>query len=292
MQKTLIFSDLDGTLLDAGSYSFDAALPALDRIRARAIPLILCSSKTRAEIEACRQRMRNGHPFIAENGGGIFIPRGYFSAPGEAATVGNYRLIALGTPYAEIRRRFVALRERLGARVRGFGDMTAEQVAELTGLSRDQASLARQRDFDEPFVFDGAPDPRFLRAIEGDGLSWTQGRIFHILGRHDKGRAVEILKALFQQESGNIYSIGLGDGLNDLPLLRAVDCPVLIRHEDGSFDARVVMEGLARTRLPGPQGWNEAVQRLLGMEAAGYPGEDDCHGLAARLDTPPEGPGR
>ncbi len=266
MRKTIIFSDLDGTLLDAGSYSFDAALPALDRIQARAIPLVLCSSKTRAEIEACRLRMRNSHPFIAENGGGIFIPHGYFSAQDEGAMVGNYRLIALGTPYTEIRRRFVGLREQLGARVRGFGDMTAEQVAELTGLTCDEAQLAKQRDFDEPFVFDSTPDERFLRAIEGAELGWTQGRVFHILGRHDKGRAVEILKALFLQEFGAIHSIGLGDGLNDLPMLRAVDCPVLIRHEDGRFDARVDMEGLARTRLPGPQGWNEAVLRLLAEE--------------------------
>lgn len=292
MRKTIIFSDLDGTLLDARSYSLDAALPALERIQARAIPLVLCSSKTRAEIEACHLRMRNGHPFVAENGGGIFIPHGYFSTPGEGATVGNYRLVTLGTPHAEIRRRFVALRERLGARVRGFGDMTAKQVAELTGLPCDQASLARQRDFDEPFVFDGAPDQHFLRAIEDDGLSWTQGRIFHILGRHDKGRAVEILKTLYAREFGPIASIGLGDGLNDLPLLQAVDCPVLIRHEDGSFDARVDLAGLTRTRLPGPQGWNEAVLRLLEREAAGYPGDDDCHGFAARLDTPPERPGR
>jgi len=274
MQKTIIFSDLDGTLLDATSYSFNDAIPALNQVRARAIPLILCSSKTRVEIEACRLRMRNDHPFISENGGGIFIPQGYFSAPLESATFDGYQLITLGLPYAEIRCRFIALREQFGAKVHGFADMTAEEVAELTGLSCDEAALAKQRDFDEPFIFDGDPDKSFLQAIEDAGLSWTQGRIFHIMGKHDKGLAVKILKTLYQQEHGEISSIGLGDSLNDLPLLQAVDRPVLIRHEDGNLDSRIAMAGLVKTQRPGPQGWNEAVLQLL---SAGN----------AREETPP-----
>src|SRR3990167_7401295 len=263
MPNTIIISDLDGTLLDAAAYSFDAALPALNLLRARDIPLILCSSKTRAEMEAIRRQLRNDHPFVTENGGGIFIPKEYFSFPVEAAESGGYRLITLGTPYVEIRRHFVRLREELGIRVRGFADMTVDEVAKLTGLSRDAARLARQRDFDEPFVFEGAPDERFLRAIEASGLSWTEGRIFHIMGRHDKGRAVSLLKSLYAKKLGEVESIGLGDiavsllkslyakklgevesiglgdSLNDLQMLRAVDRPVLVMHEDGSHDARI-----------------------------------------------------
>jgi len=263
MPNTIIISDLDGTLLDAAAYSFDAALPALNLLRARDIPLILCSSKTRAEMEAIRRQLRNEHPFVTENGGGIFIPKEYFSFPVEAAESCGYRLIALGTPYAEIRRHFVRLREELGIRVRGFADMTVDEVAELTGLSRDAALLARQRDFDEPFVFDGAPDERFLQAIEASGLSWTQGRIFHIMGRHDKGRAVTLLKSLYAKKLGHVESIGLGDSLNDLQMLQAVDRPVLVMQADGSHDARIAVANLLKTKLPGPSGWNETVLQLL-----------------------------
>lgn len=263
MKKTVVFSDLDGTLLDESSYSFKDALPAVRLLQLRAIPLVLCSSKTRAEIESCRLSLHNRHPFISENGGGIFIPPGYFSAPFEAATIGGYQAIILGSPYAEIRSRFVALRERLGIAVRGFGDMTAAEVAKLTGLSVEQATLARQRDFDEAFVFDGDPDERFLQAIEAAGLNWTQGRIFHILGKHDKGHAVKILQSLYTRELGTIASIGLGDGFNDLPLLAAVDQAVLVRRQNGSFDPRMAIPGLVKTEHPGPSGWNEALFRLL-----------------------------
>lgn len=263
MHKTIVFTDLDGTLLDSKTYSFRDALPALDILQKRRIPLILCSSKTRAEMEACRRHLNNEHPFISENGGGIFIPSGYFSFPIKAEAVNGYQAITPGMPYADIISRFTQLRKKIPAPVRGFADMSAEEIAALTGLSLPGARLAKQRDFDEPFIFEGAPDQRFLQAIESMGLRWTQGRIFHIMGDHDKGRAVSLLMSLYEQQYGPVKSIGLGDGYNDLPMLQAVDHPVLVRHEDGSFDARIDIPGLLKTQLPGPAGWNETLMKLL-----------------------------
>jgi mannosyl-3-phosphoglycerate phosphatase len=50
MKKVIIFTDLDGTLLDYSTYSFEKALPALQLVRERDIPLIICSSKTAKEV--------------------------------------------------------------------------------------------------------------------------------------------------------------------------------------------------------------------------------------------------
>jgi glycerate 2-kinase len=263
MKNIVIFTDLDGTLLDAEDYAFDPARAALSLIAARRIPLVFTSSKTRAEIELLRSRLGNTHPFITENGGGIFVPPGYFSMPASTQRIGGYEAIVLGKPYACIREEFAALRARHPAEVRGFGDMSVEEVAALTGLDADDAALAMQRDFDEPFVFERAPDEDFLRTITATGLNWTQGRIFHIMGDHDKGRAITLLLALYRREFGEVFSIGLGDGYNDLPMLQAVDYPVLVMHKDGGYDARVNLPHLPRTPLPGPAGWNASVLALL-----------------------------
>ena len=72
MAKIIVFTDLDGTLLHPRTYSFEAAMPALKLIKEKDVPLILCSSKTRAEIEVYRKKLDNQHPFVSENGGGIF----------------------------------------------------------------------------------------------------------------------------------------------------------------------------------------------------------------------------
>jgi mannosyl-3-phosphoglycerate phosphatase len=141
--------------------------------------------------------------------------------------------------------------------------MTRDDIAALTGLTQEEAALSMQREYDEPFVFSDAPDERMLSAIEAAGLRWTQGRLFHIMGNHHKGRAVTMLKALFKQAMGPIITIGLGDSLNDLPFLLVVDQPVLLRKEDGSYDSRVTIPGLYRTKGIGPQGWNEAIKKLV-----------------------------
>ncbi|MBI5100403.1 MAG: HAD-IIB family hydrolase [Nitrospirae bacterium] len=275
VKKIVIFSDLDGALLHPKTYAFEAALPALGLIRERNIPLVLCSSKTRAEIEVYKPRLGNDHPFISENGGGIFIPEGYFSKTpahpslydgGEAALLkdlAGYHVIVLGKPYEEIRKTFSDLRDRLNIGVKGFGDMTAEDIAELTGLTFEEASLAKLRDFGEPFVFEANTDERFLKAIEDSGFHWTQGKLHHIIGDNDKGKAVYILKGLFEREMGEFRTIGLGDGFNDLPMLKKVDLPVLIPKEDGDYDPRVKLPNLIKAEGIGPDGWNKAIMELL-----------------------------
>ena len=263
-QQVIIVTDLDGTLLDSKTYSFEDARPALEQVMENDIPLVLCSSKTRAELEVWRDRLENRHPFVVENGGGIFIPDGYFPFSVEGELRGDYRVISLGTPYAGIREQFTRFRDELQIPVTGFGDMTPAEVAALTGLSLDEAVLAKQREYGEPFVFPGATDERMLQTIEASGLRWTQGRLFHLMGNHHKGKAVALLRTLFERAKGPLMIAGLGDSLNDLPFLLAVDHPVLVRKKDGSHDPRINIPGLYRTQKIGPAGWNEAVQKLLG----------------------------
>ncbi|MFQ5918142.1 MAG: HAD hydrolase family protein, partial [Candidatus Binatia bacterium] len=66
MSNIIIITDLDGTLLNRQTYLLRDAALALDLIEARNIPLIFCSSKTRAEQEVYRKQLRIDHPFIVE----------------------------------------------------------------------------------------------------------------------------------------------------------------------------------------------------------------------------------
>lgn len=265
MTQIIIITDLDGTLLHPVTYSFDEAIPAFKLIRARRIPLILCSSKTRAEIETYRERLENRDSFISENGGGIFIPEGYFGFPVDGDLRNGYRVITLGRPYSEVRKVFMEIQKRTGIKARGFGDMDASEVARLTGMKLSDAELAKERDFDEPFVLEEAESRAggFLSAIEAAGFHWTQGRFYHILGDHDKGKAVGILKGYFERAHGDVKTVGLGDSFNDLPLLQSVDYPVLVRKEDGSYEERISLPHLIHAEGIGPAGWNEAVIRLI-----------------------------
>jgi mannosyl-3-phosphoglycerate phosphatase len=265
MPAIIVFTDLDGTLLHPKTYSFGDALPALELMQQRDIPLIICSSKTKAEIEVYRSRLSNRHPFVSENGGGVFIPEGYFPFAVDGETQSGGRLIRFGSTYKELRDVLTSLREQLSVNVRGFGDMSVQEIAALSGLPEQEAALAKMRDFDEPFIFEEADADvdQFLRAIEARGYSWTRGRFYHIIGDNDKGKAATFLKKQYEKKHGPILSIALGDNLNDLPLLRVVDNPVLVRKEDGSYEASIGLPNLIKADGIGPQGWNRVIMRLL-----------------------------
>ena len=70
--KLMVVSDLDGTLLDHSDYSFDLVLPVLDRMDEAGIPLVVNTSKTRAEWLAIRGELGNFDPYIVENGSAIY----------------------------------------------------------------------------------------------------------------------------------------------------------------------------------------------------------------------------
>jgi mannosyl-3-phosphoglycerate phosphatase len=270
MKKLVVFTDLDCTLLDCRTYSFAAALPALDAMAERDVPLVVCSSKTRAEIELYRRRLGNRHPFISENGGGIFIPRGYFGfpigcSPPDIVKDDDYYYVVLGARYADLRRALAGLRAE-GFEVVGFGDMTAEEVAEATGLGAEEARLAKKRDFDEPFVFSGgrAETAALLEAIRARGFRHAEGRFFHIMGESDKGMAVEILTEFYKKKYGDVETAALGDSPNDAEMLDKVQYPVAVRKPDGEYDGRLLeIPGILRADGVGPEGWNRAVLSLL-----------------------------
>jgi len=145
---------------------------------------------------------------------------------------------------------------------------------ELTGLSVEDAKLAKEREFTEPFVLERETDFEGLSDLAlKEGMKMVRGgRFFHFLSVHqDKGKAVEIVKDIFRENCGEeMIAIGLGDSENDLPMLKNVDIPVLIPHYDGGYE-EFNLQNLVRSRYPGSKGWNESVEEILNdLERADY----------------------
>ena len=263
--KILIFTDLDGTLLDDQTYDFTPALRALKLIRSRKIPLILVSSKTRAEIELYRKGLSLKDPFIAENGGAIYFP-GAFPLPDEYSyeTVDEYHEVLIGTPLAVLNDRIRELKEQF--QFRCFSEMTIEEIAAETGLTHEQAGLAASREFDEPILLESGPDEEELlckRAYEL-GLDCVHGgRFLHLFCGGDKGKAVDMILNVYRQQCSPLTSIGLGDSQNDVSMLWAVDKAVVMQTRDGGYIEGLDHPDLLKVRGRGPDAWNSAVLSIL-----------------------------
>jgi mannosyl-3-phosphoglycerate phosphatase len=271
-RKILIYTDLDGTLLRYHTYSFQEALFALAEIKKRNIPLILCSSKTKGEIEEYQRKLRIKYPFISENGGAIFIPKGYFNKPKNDLKIkGKYLVLELGTPYKKLRKSLVEISRKFGVKVVGFGDLKTKQIASMFNLPYKEARSAKKRDYDEPFYFLDNIEPKEIGAIEREfkrsGLNLTKGgRFYHLLGQNDKGKAVRLLTRMYKQNwNTDLLTVGIGDSLNDLPMLKAVDIPVLVKQENNTYDKEILRRlKMQKARGIGPSGWNRAVLDLVG----------------------------
>lgn len=228
--KIVVFTDLDGTLLDE-SYDYQKAKSFIDQLLVLDVPIVFCSSKTRDEIEFYRKELGIGDPFISENGSAIFIPRGYFQFDYSfTRKTEKYNVIELGTDYSVIREKLDRVKKSVGAKIVGFGDMTEEEIAEDSGLPLELAKLSKRRHYDEPFRILEGIENEVLDAITKEGLhAMRGGRYFHIMGKTDKGNAVAFLKGLYAKGFGEIVAYGIGDSPNDFPMLDVVDVPILVR---------------------------------------------------------------
>jgi mannosyl-3-phosphoglycerate phosphatase len=266
----VVFTDLDGTLLDHETYSFAAAGEALDLLARQGIPLILCSSKTRAEIELIQLDLRLRHPFVSENGGATFLPRGYFTFTLEGAQhVGGYDVVEFGVPYWRLVETLHRVAGKLGISVTGFSDMSGEEVAQDCHLPLTEARLAKLREYDEPFrILNSSPTTRsrLFDSLRKAGLRCTRGgRYYHVTGVADKGAAIRTLRSLYEKAWSKVKAVGLGDSLNDLSLLQEVDIPIVVRNPAGGAATRLLRKVPTAhlTRAAGPRGWNEAILKLV-----------------------------
>jgi len=263
--RRVVVTDLDGCLLDAETYSWEAARPALDELRARGIPLVLCSSKTRAEMAPLHAELGLDAPYVFENGGGVVLRPAAGEAAGAASASDS--VLRLGIGIAELVRALDEIARESRSRLRGFSRLSDSEVAGLTGLPEASAALARRREHDEPFLIDAGDEQAVSQAAARRGLRVTRGgRFHHLTGEIDKGQALRRVLSLL----GPASSIGLGDARNDIALLGAVERPILVPRPDGSVDPALAaaFPAAERAPLPGPAGWSRAVLAAVGQPLA------------------------
>lgn len=265
--RLVIFTDLDGTLLDLRTYSYIPALEALGRIISGGVPLVFCSSKTSVEQHHYQEQLGVRGVMIVENGSAILIPRNYFADqhPSSRTTSGHH-VIELGDSADRIRSELDAVRREPGVRFRGFKEIALEELCRLTGLKAEAALRAQTREYSETIVskMTGAEMKSFLEALQSRGLSCIQGSKFHtvVSSKIDKGRAVKLATELFRNELGDVRTAGIGDSTNDEPMLAAVDKAFLLQRPDRSWES-MQLAHLNRVEGSGPAAWNRLVCHLL-----------------------------
>ncbi len=258
----LVFTDLDGTLLDHENYSYAAAQPTLDFICENKIPLIFTTSKTAIEVEELCTQTNFYHPFISENGGLLAIPENYFS---DQPTTRKYIKQVIGRPRNEINQILSNLTSSY--QFRTFNDMSIKELIDHTGLESSQAHFANQRDSTEPLLWldEISKLSDFTHQLEQHDLNLISGgRFYHVMGDHDKATTMVTLINMFQEHWDNkATSIALGDSPNDLKMLQTAQYGIIIPNPHAPKMCIDNRANLINANHPGPHGWNDSLYLML-----------------------------
>lgn len=260
----VIFTDLDGTLLDHHNYSAKPAARLIKRLYDRGTAdIIPVTSKTQSELLWLRQSIPLQNILsVTENGSVIHACGSSPLVDGDCA-----RSIMLGIRYYEILEQVAKLPQSLRNHITGFADMPVEQVMAATGLALDDARRAQDREATEPFLWSGSDtELSALRdiLIEENIQVQRGGRFYHLTGQATKENAMAKIISAFVEKKPDfqIISIALGDGPNDLAMIEAADFGVIMPNPDG-VTIETAKPHVRTAPVPGSEGWVIAVQEIL-----------------------------
>lgn len=268
MRKTLLFTDLDGTLIDHHTYSPSIVKKALKKLAEKNVPVVFCSSKTFSEQLHLQKKLGIHAPFIVENGSAIAIPKGYFPNLREnlLQISESHDLMILATKDAtDVENALKRINEAFKLNLFGYFTTTHTIISVLTGLKGRAVQRAKDRRFTES-LFTTSPPLEALIKLDAFGLCAVQGgRFLTVQDKEvDKGKAVtrvtDLFKDFWQEQP---LTVGIGDSPNDEPFLKVVERPFLVQKHDG-FWADVSTIGLLKVSAIGPKGFMKIAKDILG----------------------------
>lgn len=271
VERLIVVTDIDGSLLGPGTHVPSRERAALDFLALRGIPLVINSSRTRAEIERIHARLRLLTPFISEHGSALFIPNGCFpSIPSRAATAVGGHVIEFGRPYHEVVDAVRVASRETGVEIIGFADLTIEDAAAELGVTAMEAQLAKLREYTELIRIIDEPEARRSRlfnALRRRGLrSWPVGRHHLVTAARNRAESLLALKALWRHAWREPRILGFADSDDAIPWLQHADVAVVVRNDRTGVPPRIAskLPTAYVARGSGRLGWSDAVFDCVG----------------------------
>lgn len=251
MARLIVFSDIDGTILDLKRYSFEKSLLAIQRLVTMDIPLVLVSSKTHSEIMKLCGALGLHNPFVFENGAGIGFADGSY--------------ILLGKDVQELSNHKTMIRAMVSNCI-WADDIPVHELSFYTGLSHEDVALMLQRKASLLFMAEQLPATiADINSTIGDyGIAITTGGKFFTVqdSQVNKGRAVQYIKDLFQKRYDDMYTIGIGDGYNDIDMFNAVDEAYFVGDDTLFSSIKGQCNKVIMTQRKGPDGFSDIINTI------------------------------
>ncbi len=268
----MLFTALENCLLDPRTDSCSAAEDVIAELERRHIPWVIFSGRTRAQLDPLRRKLGHRHPFVTENGGGLFLPQDYFNIAVEGSRrAGGYQMVAMGAPYVDTCAALDEIAGEAGIEVASLAQMKLQETAQNLGIPIDEAHRARQRDFEELFFIAGASEKEtaaFVELARERGFNAQAGEpLWRFSSVPDAGRAARQLVKLYRAAAPRerFQIVGIGSADSDLGMLAATNKQYMLENP-GKNRRQKEEENSAQIENAGAGGaanWAKLVPRVL-----------------------------
>jgi len=269
--RNIIFTDLDRTLLN-NNYEFAGTEKILMKLSLLNIPVIPCTSKTINEIIFYSKRIpigkiNNEFIAIAELGGAIYTSDWSLLRKGTIEESTGLIEYPIAEKIENIKK---DIQESIPKNCKEdtifFSEATIKEIIEYTGLPSNQASMARQRKFDEVLIIeDKKCKQEFVKTARKKGLDVILGRKHIHVGKNlgkEKG-IIYFLKYHKKAAIQRITTICLGDSSIDEKMLEICDYPYIIPWKNEKNDLNLKKHRYLYSPYPAPYGWSWIIEKLF-----------------------------
>ena len=227
--RVVVFCDLDSLQAAPPPPAPPGSVASLEGLEQTGVAVVLCSRRTRAEIDWFAQQLQIETPFVAEHGAAVFIPRGYFADVPGSRPVAGYDVVEFGRSYASV----VDLLRRAAMRaqvpIRSMADMSIEEASHKLGVPLPLGRLAKLREYTELFQVDDADRPRLFRALRAAHLHCIEGdRLDQVGATVDASLGAALLRTLYRRAAADVVTVGVADATAEPDVLRLVDHPIVV----------------------------------------------------------------
>ena len=257
--KVLIFTDLDGSLLDRDTFKFDKILQYIKNLISKGIFIIPNSSKTKNEIDSFNKELDEDLPFIVENGAAIYNLNLINASFPEK--------ISLSREISEILDIFNnKISKKYKSKCKFIKNLTSDKQLQIFGQSKEKVKLAMKREYSIPLLYDGSKAEKvdLIKSVNNAGLSLHEGgRLINLCDKISKSQAMKHVVKIFKKiGKEKLITIGVGDNFNDLDMLKNSDIPCLVFNDKFTME-KINIDNCLVSKKPAPEGWEEVVKLAL-----------------------------
>ncbi len=258
-KQIIIFTDLDGSLLDKDTFKFDEIEDYFKELILKGIKIIPNSSKTEAELLNFNKQFNLNLPFISENGSSIHgLNLIHKDLPNKVSISRTAdQIISI---YTKI------IPNYLKQKINFILKLNYKEQEKIFGLPLNKVMLARKRNYTLPIQFVGNETEKneLIKIIKEVGLTLqTGGRIINICDNVNKSKAMSnALQLISKKLNDEIITIGVGDNENDIEMIKQSNYPCLVKNDN--FNSSLInIDNLIKSEEPSPRGWADVIKTAI-----------------------------